>query len=103
MRHAGIALGLAVIPVMFTIMKTRLPPCRANNVTPREPSRHALANRLASRSAFRSPGVLGFHSRIRPRHGRNMIVLMASGNAAIPPGALRNPSAPFLQRSLPNG
>jgi len=34
--------------------------------------------------------------------GETMIVLMVRATPPLPPGALRNPSAPFLQRSLPN-
>jgi phosphate transport system permease protein len=83
--NAGIALGLAVIPVMYTIMEDALTAvprkqrdaARALGATPWE-----TAWKVVLPSAL--PGVLaGFILGFGRAMGETMIVLMASGNAAI--------------------
>jgi phosphate transport system permease protein len=83
--NAGIALGLAVIPVMFTIMEDALTAvprkqrdaARALGATPWQ-----TAWQVVLPSAL--PGVLaGFILGFGRAMGETMIVLMASGNAAI--------------------
>jgi phosphate transport system permease protein len=83
--NAGVALGLAVIPVMFTIMEDALTAvprkqrdaARALGATPWQ-----TAWQVVLPSAL--PGVLaGFILGFGRAMGETMIVLMASGNAAI--------------------
>jgi len=83
--NAGVALGLAVIPVMFTIMEDALTAvprkqrdaARALGATPWQ-----IAWQVVLPSAL--PGVLaGFILGFGRAMGETMIVLMASGNAAI--------------------